>query len=146
MKVILIGRNEDHPFAINHPSVSRNHAEIREKDGVLTLTDLNSTNGTFLVDNTNQKIKVKRAMVTPDQVIFIGETGPHKVADIVMSAHPKTQMVDIKHMTSADHVLLEGAGNSMVKTPSGEKKRCDRCGSVMMKEAGTCPFCGKMQR
>lgn len=42
-----IGRRSDLALCLNHSAVSKLHAEINERDGVLWLTDLGSTNGTF---------------------------------------------------------------------------------------------------
>ena len=45
----VIGRSSQAAIIIDHPSVSSNHAEIDLKtDGVVTIRDLGSTNGTFV--------------------------------------------------------------------------------------------------
>ncbi|WP_414588446.1 FHA domain-containing protein [Scytonema sp. PCC 10023] len=43
-----IGRDRQNDIAIEHPTVSRFHAHIERKDGSLYITDLSSTNGTFV--------------------------------------------------------------------------------------------------
>ncbi|OZC02723.1 FHA domain-containing protein [Rubricoccus marinus] len=45
---VVIGREGD--LEISDPQLSRRHAELSEASGVLTLTDLNSANGTFVGD------------------------------------------------------------------------------------------------
>lgn len=45
-----IGRGEDNDIVIPHPSVSREHARLARRDGAFELTDLNSTNGSFVND------------------------------------------------------------------------------------------------
>ena len=47
---VTIGRGEDNDIVIPHASVSRNHARLLRRDGAFEVTDLNSTNGSF-VDN-----------------------------------------------------------------------------------------------
>ena len=43
-----LGRDPLNDMAIDHPSVSRFHAQIKKQDGAYIVLDLNSTNGTFL--------------------------------------------------------------------------------------------------
>jgi hypothetical protein len=45
---ISLGRGEDNDIVIPHPSVSRAHARLVRRDGVWELTDLNSTNGSYV--------------------------------------------------------------------------------------------------
>ena len=45
-----IGRLEDNDICIREGHVSRHHAIINYRDGVFTLTDLGSANGTFVND------------------------------------------------------------------------------------------------
>jgi hypothetical protein len=47
-EVITIGRLADSDVVVDDKGASRRHAQIRTKDGVSTLTDLGSTNGTKL--------------------------------------------------------------------------------------------------
>ena len=44
---LSIGRTEANQLALEHPKVSRNHAEIQYRSGIYVLRDLNSTNGTW---------------------------------------------------------------------------------------------------
>lgn len=45
---LRIGRSQSAQFSINHPSVSRVHAELAEEEGCLAIRDFNSRNGTFV--------------------------------------------------------------------------------------------------
>jgi len=65
---IIAGRNPDCDIFIDDQLVSRNHAEISKEDGAYFITDLNSTNGTFI---NNQQIKGK-VRFTENDTIFIG--------------------------------------------------------------------------
>ncbi|NJM65856.1 MAG: FHA domain-containing protein [Acaryochloris sp. RU_4_1] len=47
-ETFTLGRDPLNDMAINHPSVSRFHAQIKKQEGSYIVLDLNSTNGTFL--------------------------------------------------------------------------------------------------
>ncbi len=71
----IIGREgdvyiEDHIY-INSPSVSRRHAAMKIKNGRIYLCDLDSTNGTYLMENDNL-VPFKEGYVSPSQPIVIG--------------------------------------------------------------------------
>ena len=71
----IIGREgevylEDHIY-INSPSVSRRHAAIKIKNGRIYLCDLDSTNGTYLIEN-DSLLPFKEGYVSPSQPIAIG--------------------------------------------------------------------------
>ena len=71
----IIGREgevylEDHIY-INSPSVSRRHAAMKIKNGRIYLCDLDSTNGTYLIEN-DSLVPFKEGYVSPSQPIAIG--------------------------------------------------------------------------
>ncbi len=71
----IIGREgdvyiEDHIY-INSPSVSRRHAAMKIKNGRIYLCDLDSTNGTYLMEN-DSLVPFKEGYVSPSQPIVIG--------------------------------------------------------------------------
>ena len=47
---VSLGRGEDNDIVIPHASVSRMHARLLKRNGAYELTDLNSTNGSFVDD------------------------------------------------------------------------------------------------
>lgn len=47
---VSLGRGEDNDIVIPHASVSRTHARLLKRNGAFELTDLNSTNGSFVDD------------------------------------------------------------------------------------------------
>ena len=61
---------EDHIY-INSPSVSRRHAAMKIKNGRIYLCDLDSTNGTYLIEN-DSLLPFKEGYVSPSQPIAIG--------------------------------------------------------------------------
>ena len=72
----IIGREgdvyiEDHIY-INSPSVSRRHAAMKIKNGRIYLCDLDSTNGTYLIENDNLLVPFTEGYVSPCQPIAIG--------------------------------------------------------------------------
>ena len=75
-RTYIIGREsevhiEDHIY-INSPSVSRRHAAMKMKNGRIYLCDLDSTNGTYLIENDNL-VPFKEGYVTPSQPLVIGQ-------------------------------------------------------------------------
>lgn len=61
-----IGRRKDNHLVIEHPTISRSHAQIRKIDGHYVIFDLNSTSGTFL-----NGIKIRQASLNPGDVITL---------------------------------------------------------------------------
>ncbi len=75
-RTYIIGREsevyiEDHIY-INSPSVSRRHAAMKMKNGRIYLCDLDSTNGTYLMEN-DSLVPFKEGYVTPSQPLVIGQ-------------------------------------------------------------------------
>jgi pSer/pThr/pTyr-binding forkhead associated (FHA) protein len=62
-----LGRSEDNDFPIPEDSVSSHHCEIDLAEGIATVRDLDSTNGTFL----NGRL-IQQARVWPGQVLCLG--------------------------------------------------------------------------
>ena len=61
---------EDHIY-VNSPSVSRRHASMKIKNGRVYLCDLDSTNGTYLIED-DSLVPFKEGYVSPSQPIAIG--------------------------------------------------------------------------
>jgi hypothetical protein len=66
---IQIGRAPDCDLILVDPRVSRHHARLRPREGVLVLTDLGSTNGTFVNGQ-----RVREVVLGGGDRIQIGET------------------------------------------------------------------------
>ena len=65
----IIGRRGH--ICIDSPAVSKHHAAIIIKNGRIYLRDLNSSNGTYLVNN-DSLVNFEEGYVTPNQPIAIG--------------------------------------------------------------------------
>jgi len=89
---LSIGRTEGNDLVLNHPSVSRRHARIEERNGHPWILDLKSTNG----------VKVNGNLITEAQ---IGAGDKVLVGSV---------QLDIKAMPS-----VEFTGDSMFDNPSG---------------------------
>lgn len=65
MKEVIIGKEGTQKFAINAPRVSRLHAKITILDnGQWVLEDLNSTNGTYIINENDELVQIKRMNIT----------------------------------------------------------------------------------
>lgn len=62
-----LGRVEDNDFQISDDSVSSHHCQIELKDGVITVWDLDSTNGTFIDGQ-----PIQQAVLHPGQLLGLG--------------------------------------------------------------------------
>ena len=67
-KEVIIGRDPSSQIVIDHPSVSSRHARVKQDDQALYLTDLGSTNGTFVNDD-----KVVDCQLTHQDWVHIGK-------------------------------------------------------------------------
>lgn len=65
--VTLVGRGENCSFSLDDPSVSRAHARLSLDNGALTITDLRSSNGTFV---NGSRIKHTAALRHGDLVVL----------------------------------------------------------------------------
>ena len=66
MKQFILGTEGNQPFEIKQTGVSHQHARVTIGDnGVWTLEDLNSTNGTFVRDENGDMRRVGTLVITP---------------------------------------------------------------------------------
>jgi len=63
--VLTLGRDPSCDLVLDHPTVSRLHAQIRKMDGNFVLFDLKSTNGTFV---NGQRVEVQRQLQVGDEI------------------------------------------------------------------------------
>ncbi len=84
---ISIGRDRSNDVVIDHPVVSKQHAEIVRQDGKVYIVDLGSTNGTFV-----NGLKVRRHPLQELDRIVIGPSELH-FTGASLSHAPDTQVV-----------------------------------------------------
>lgn len=74
MHKIIIGRTGTQPFSITAPGVSSQHASLTiSDDGVWTLEDLDSQNGTFVMNDKHVFERIETKIITKDSVIRLGD-------------------------------------------------------------------------
>lgn len=84
---VVIGRDSSNDVVIDHPVVSKKHAEITRQDGKVFIVDLGSRNGTFV-----NGIKVKRHQLQELDRIVIGPSELH-FSGASLSHAPEAQVV-----------------------------------------------------
>lgn len=70
-KSIIIGRSQDCDLVVPHTSVSRKHCQIDEIDGSLYVTDLGSSNGTFI--NSKRLVPSEKQLLSSNEVFIVGK-------------------------------------------------------------------------
>ena len=71
---VIIGRSEDADVCLDNETVSERHAVIRAVDGRVTVEDLESTNGTWLVDAATENPVVGTQPIKVPAIIRIGSS------------------------------------------------------------------------
>jgi len=65
---ISIGREDTNDIVLNNPSISRRHSVIRVSDGIVSVKDLGSVNGTFI-----NNVKMDEAVLDIGDEIVVGK-------------------------------------------------------------------------
>ena len=108
-EVITIGRDRENDIVLDSDSVSRRHARIEHRDGRIYLTDLDSTNGTYVNDD-NEPVRdcqLRRG----DQV---------KIGDTIFKYLSGSDVEAQYHETIFNMTITDGL------TDVGNKKRLDQ--------------------
>jgi ABC-type multidrug transport system ATPase subunit/pSer/pThr/pTyr-binding forkhead associated (FHA) protein len=101
---ITIGRDASNDVVIDHPVVSKRHAEIIKQNGKVILVDLGSTNGTFV-----NGIKVKRHPLQELDRIVIGPSELH-FSGASLSHAPDTRVVRLDSVGVSFQVTDRASG------------------------------------
>jgi hypothetical protein len=72
MKEIILGREGNQSFKISQPGVSKEHARLTIDGDVWMLEDLNSSNGTFILDDKGEMTQVAKLQIQPQTLICLG--------------------------------------------------------------------------
>ena len=141
-----VGRSKHADLQLNHPSVSEQHCEIYVDPLMVMLTDLGSTNGTFLDGNPVQKIEVSHG-----QVMHVGAYALCFEIDSQAVVVPDVQFGQVQRPT----VLANGAPccyqhseiQAAMKCSGCHKTFCTSCvrtvGLVGSAKHYHCPSCHK---
>ena len=130
---VVAGRSPDCDITIDNPAISRKHTQIEFKNGDYVLTDLNSSNGTFL---NGERIEVPQSL-KPGDVIGVAKFELHfqeapqaEVQEMMggMDEMEQTVMVDAEAMAS------KFAQVSSAPTASGPRKLVVLKGDANIKE------------
>jgi two-component system cell cycle response regulator len=108
-EVISIGRDRENDIVLDSDSVSRRHARVEHRDGRIYLTDLDSTNGTYVNDETEP---VRDAQLRRGDQVKIGDT----IFKYLSGSDVETQY----HETIFNMTITDGL------TDVGNKKRLDQ--------------------
>ncbi len=91
---IVIGRDLSSDVCINHPTVTKKHAEIVKQGGKVFIADLGSTNGTFV-----NGIRIKRHQLQELDRIVVGPSELHYTgASLSRSAGVAVVRLDVKNL------------------------------------------------
>ena len=114
-----LGRVADNDFQIDDNSISSHHCQIEVKDGVITVWDLDSTNGTSINGQ-----PIKQAELHPGQVLCLG------TVSMICQEDP---MVDPANVAASLAAVASGNLDFCIQHPqSAAKWCCVKCGT---------PFC-----
>jgi pSer/pThr/pTyr-binding forkhead associated (FHA) protein len=94
--VIMIGREATNGIAINDAEISRRHSQLVFQGGKYVLSDLGSTNGTFV----NGRRIVGQHILVPGEVVALGEQ-ISLVFEVVAQADPNATMISSAAHTPA---------------------------------------------
>jgi pSer/pThr/pTyr-binding forkhead associated (FHA) protein len=83
----VLGRNDDCDIQINHTSISKIHCILVVNEGLITVRDLGSTNGTRINGQ-----RVRRGVLTPNDVIGVaGFKFQYIVGDLEIQPIPTSE-------------------------------------------------------
>ena len=106
---LTIGRGPDNDVHIDHPTVSRKHARIIQggRDGVYSIEDLGSTNGTFV----NGERVVQTRVLKLDDIIHIGPYKltyrPEQIKAVDESRYLRLDALNLKKFVGKGKNLLQ---------------------------------------
>jgi diguanylate cyclase (GGDEF)-like protein len=108
-EVITIGRDRENDIVLDSDSVSRRHARVEHREGRIFLTDLDSTNGTYVNDDNEP---VRDTQLRRGDQVKIGDT----IFKYLSGSDVETQY----HETIFNMTITDGL------TDVGNKKRLDQ--------------------
>ena len=108
---ITIGRDPANDLHINHPLVSKRHAEIVREDGKTIIVDLGSTNGTFvngLKVKRHELHEMDRIVIGPSELRFTGAGLSRSTEAQVVRLDASAVTLEVSdRLTRQPHALLD---------------------------------------
>lgn len=110
---ITFGRSRENDIILDHPSVSRNHMELFfDPEGNVFLTDLSSSNGTFV----NGKRIIGSVQLRPNDIVKAGLSDPirwENFRNIVANQIVKGGVLSASNRENNDAPLLKSKGSPL---------------------------------
>ena len=129
-----VGRGKEASLTVPHALVSRRHAEIYEKEGVLVVKDLGSLNGTFV---NNQRIE-SEVPLRPNQLLTVGNITFRAVYQLGPEAAPLFEEAD----TTEGKIGLETVHDADQTAPSKPLPKKPSLQKAVQKKIRDCECCG----
>lgn len=108
---VIVGKEGDQKFAVKGSRVSRKHAKITVgDDGVWTLEDLGSTNGTYVFNEKDELVQVKRLNITEfTRIVLADQTsmGFTFYAHHILEDDPKNYQSEFRHVLKIHDQALQ---------------------------------------
>ena len=124
--VITIGRQEGNQFQIIHPTVSGRHCQLSFVGGRVLITDLTSTNGTYVNDQ-----RVQEATLEPGQVLRLGDIGLIYEAAAISRLHLEAGAPPENGQITPDQRAISAIQRPCYKHPQTEGQWiCSQCRTV----------------
>ena len=111
MLEVIVGKEGTQKFAINGERVSRRHAKITVgDDGQWILEDLNSTNGTYIIDENDELVQIKRMNITEfTRIVLADQTsmGFMFYANHILEENPKNYQQEFRYVLQIHDVAIK---------------------------------------
>jgi ABC-type multidrug transport system ATPase subunit/pSer/pThr/pTyr-binding forkhead associated (FHA) protein len=107
--LVTIGRDPENDVAINHPLVSKKHAQIIKQDGRVYIVDVGSTNGTFVNGIKIRKHPLQeldRIVVGPIELHFSGASLSHTPTGTVVRLDVRNVSFQVSDVVTGKPKLL----------------------------------------
>ena len=132
----VVGRSDecDITFSLSH--LSRRHARLEVRDGLLFVTDLGSSNGTYLNNKRVAETRVRRGDELRFDTLSFSVVGPADDLDKT-SVRPAISVEQLKAAASAEPVRAAGerAQSASTLEPTRERRRYE--GESALEEGGS---------
>lgn len=135
MQVTTIGRQEGARLRLQHPLVSRRHAEISYINRQYVLRDLGSSNGTLL---NGQRLK-------PASLTVLKQDDRLEFGDAIFAFRVQTVDMDSSFLFQKRPAALANLAAPPPSNPGsgkGSAQVCRQCGTALAEGARFCPVCG----